>query len=146
MVDALRKHAAPVEDMLTIFQTYIRPILEYACAVWHPALTKNQSYQIERIQKRTCKIILGNKYQDYESALRELNITSLVDRREELVLKFGQQVLNSERHRHLLPEKRSINHNLRRSNIFPQPLCNTNKYQKSTIPYIIKKLNGVLDN
>ena len=62
MLYVLRKYAAPVDDMLTIFQTYIRPILEYACAVWHPALTKHQSYQIERLQKRTCKIILGNDY------------------------------------------------------------------------------------
>ena len=146
MLNALRNYAAPVGDMLTIFQIYIRPILEYACAVWHPALTKNQCYQLERIQKRTCKIILGNNYKDYESSLRELKITSLANRREELVLKFGQQVLNSEKHRHLLPEKRSNNHNLRHSNKFPQPLCNTNKYQKSTIPYIIKKLNAVLDD
>ena len=57
MLYVLRKYAAPVEDMLTIFQTYIRPILEYACAVWHPGLTKQQSYQIERIQKRSCKIM-----------------------------------------------------------------------------------------
>ena len=92
----LRKFGAPVEDMLAVFQTYIRPILEYACAVWHPALTKQQSHQLERIQKRSCKIILGNNYQDYQSALQELNITSPADRRENLILKFGQQVLNSD--------------------------------------------------
>ena len=57
-----RKFGAPVEDMLAVF---IRPILEYACAVWHPALTKQQSHQLERIKKRSCKIILGNNYQDY---------------------------------------------------------------------------------
>ena len=141
MLYALRKHAAPVEDMLAIFQTYIQPILEYACAVWHPSLTKNQSHQIERIQKRTCKIILGNDYLDYESALRELNINSLANRREDLVVKFGQQVLNSERHRHLLPEQRSIKYNLRHSNIFPEPFCKTNRFQNSTIPFIINKLN-----
>ena len=65
----LRKHAAPVEDMLVIFQIYIRPILEYACAVWDPELTKHQSQQIERVQKRTVKIILGNAYIDYKYAL-----------------------------------------------------------------------------
>ena len=142
MLYALRKHAAPVEDMLAIFQTYIRPILEYACAVWHSSLTKTQSHQIERIQKRTCKIILGNNYHDlYESALRELNITSLDNRREELVLKFGQHVLNSKKHRHLLPEQRSIKYNLRHINSFHKPLCKTNRYQNSTIPYITNKLN-----
>ena len=142
MLYALRKHAAPAEDMLTIFQIYIRPILEYVCAVWHSSLTKHQSHQIERIQKRTCKVILGNDYQDYESALRELKISSLADRREDLVLKFGQQVLNSERHRHMLPEQRSVKHNLRHSNKFPTPMCKTNRFQNSTIPFIINKLNS----
>ena len=47
MLCTLRKDAALVEDMLAIFQIYIRPILEYACAVWHAALTKHQSQQKE---------------------------------------------------------------------------------------------------
>ena len=51
----LRKHAAPVEDMLAIFQIYISPILEYACAVWHPAITKYQSQQIERVENALLK-------------------------------------------------------------------------------------------
>ena len=131
----LRKFGAPVEDMLAIFQTYIRPILE--CAVWHPALTKQQSHQLERIRKCSCKIILGNNYQDYQSALQDLNITSLADRRENLILKFGQQVLNSERHCHLLPAQRSTVHSLRRSKRFRTPLCKTNRFQNSTIPYVI---------
>ena len=104
----LHKFGVPEEDMLAVFQTYVRPILEYACAVWHPALTKLQSHQLERIQKRSCKIILGNNYQDYQSALKDLNITSLADRRENLILKFGQQDLNSESHRHLLLDQRSL--------------------------------------
>ena len=134
------------EDMLTIFHTYIRPILEYACAVWHPAITKYQCHQLERIQKRTLKIILGNDYVSYESALRDLNLTSLSDRRDMLVLKFGQQILNSERHRHLLPEQRPVDYNLRRRNRFSQPRCKTDRFQKSTIPFIITQLNSALDN
>ena len=97
MLYVLRKHAAPIEDMLTIFQIYIRPILEYACAVWHSSLTQNQSYQMEKIQKRTCRIILGKDYENYESALQTLNIHSLAHRRDNLVLKFGQQLLKSDR-------------------------------------------------
>ena len=137
----LRKYGAPAEDLLAVFQAYIRPILEYACAVWHSALTKHQTHQIERIQKRICKIILAEEYQSYEAALQHLKITSLEDRRKDMVLKFGQQVLSSERHRHLLPDQRSRAYNLRRSNTFPEPLCKTNRLQNSTIPYVIKLLN-----
>lgn len=142
MLYTLRKHAAPVEDMLAIFQIYIRPILEYACAVWHPAITKHQSQQIERVQKRTVKIILGNAYVDYKTALHELKITSLAHRRDELVLKFGRQVLNSDRHRHIFPEQRSTNYNLRQANKFPISRCKTDRYLKSTIPFIINQFNN----
>ena len=138
---ALRKYGASVEDMLAIFHTYIRPIFEYACAVWHPALTKHQSHQIELIQKRICKIILGKDYMSYESARQTLSITTLEERRKDLVLKFGQQVLNSDRHCHLLPNQRETAYNLRRSNRFPTPLCKTNRFQNSTIPYVIQLLN-----
>ena len=68
----LHRFGTPVKDMLAIFQTYIMPIFEYACTVWHPALTKQQSHQLERIQKCSCKIILCINYQDYQSALQDL--------------------------------------------------------------------------
>ncbi len=48
-----------VEYMLVVFQPYIRPILKYACAAWHPALTKHQINQIKHKQRRICKIILA---------------------------------------------------------------------------------------
>ena len=107
----------------------------------HPAFTKQQSHQLERIQKRSCKIILGNNYQDYQSALLDLKITSLADRRETLIMKFGQEVLDSGRHRHLLPAQRFTVHDFRRSNKFPTPLCKTKRFQNSTVPYVILVLN-----
>ena len=57
---------------------------------------------------------------------------------------FGQQVFNSERHRHLLPAHFSTAHNLRRSNRFPTPLCKINRFQNSIIPYVIHVLNDYI--
>lgn len=139
---SLRGFAAPVEDMLTIYQIYIRPLLEYACAVWHSSLTKQQSYQLEKIQKRSCRIILGKEYHHYEHALTLLNLTSLSQRREDLVLKFGQQILQSDRHRHLLPREKTNYFNLRHKTRFELPKMRTNRYQNSTVPFVIQKLNS----
>ena len=47
------------------------------------AITKHQSQQLERVQKHTVKIILGNAYVDYKTALHELKITSLAHRRDD---------------------------------------------------------------
>ncbi len=37
--------------------TRIRPIVEYACQVWHPGLTQEQSECLESIQKQAIKIM-----------------------------------------------------------------------------------------
>ena len=45
------------EDILIIYCSIIRSVLEYACQVWHPGLTKKQSSDIERVQKRCLRLI-----------------------------------------------------------------------------------------
>ena len=61
------------------YQSVIRPVLEYACAVWHPALTKERSYSfiskkswqneqtqsLENIQRRALQIIFDNGSCDF---------------------------------------------------------------------------------
>ena len=46
----------------------IRSICEMACPVFHSGLTQRQSRNIEMIQKRALKIILGDSYHSYEIA------------------------------------------------------------------------------
>ena len=48
------------EDILIIYCSIIRSVLEYACQVWHPGLTKKQSSDIERVQKRCLRLIYPN--------------------------------------------------------------------------------------
>ncbi|KAI8490542.1 hypothetical protein Bbelb_318100 [Branchiostoma belcheri] len=43
------------------FCGYIRPTLEYASPCWSTALTQKQSDALERVQKRACRIILGQE-------------------------------------------------------------------------------------
>jgi hypothetical protein len=44
-------------DIIAVYCSVNRSILEYACPVWHPGLTKAQSEDLERVQKRCLKII-----------------------------------------------------------------------------------------
>ena len=48
-----------VEDLLTVYITFIRCSTEYCCVVWNSSLTAQQKTAIERIQKVCLKIILG---------------------------------------------------------------------------------------
>ena len=39
-------------DIVVIYCSVIRSILEYACPVWHPGLSEKQETDLERVQKR----------------------------------------------------------------------------------------------
>ena len=45
-------------DVVCVYTSIIRSVLEYACPVWHPGLTKKLSKDIERVQKRCLKTVV----------------------------------------------------------------------------------------
>ena len=88
----LKRAGAPVTDLLHFYTAIVRPVLEYACPVWHSGLTAGQSNAIENIQKRAIRMIYSDS--DYEIALIVAGIDSLKDRREILIVRFfKRQVL-----------------------------------------------------
>ena len=56
----LKRASMSPDDLIHYYQSVIRPVTEYACAVWNSSLTKSQSRQLESIQRRAIKIIFGN--------------------------------------------------------------------------------------
>ena len=62
-----------IEEMKNIYVLYIRSVLEQSCVVWHSRLTEENSHDLERVQKAALKIILGNKYTEYENALEVID-------------------------------------------------------------------------
>ena len=74
--------------MKTIYFAYIRSILEQSSNVWHTSLTQENIQNLERVQKSVCKLILQDKYKDYESACSILDIQYLYSRRQKLFEKF----------------------------------------------------------
>ncbi|CAH1257150.1 NLRC5 [Branchiostoma lanceolatum] len=90
----LRQFNLPVEDLVTVYTCFIRPVLEYAAPLWHPGLTNAQHKKIERIQRRATRIILGHNL-SYNQACKTLKLQSLYERREDLCIEFGKKLLKS---------------------------------------------------
>lgn len=67
------------DEMLILYKTLIRPILDYCIPVWRPFLKKDIK-QLERIQRRFSKMIIGCKKKNYEQRLEMLNLTTLEER------------------------------------------------------------------
>ena len=75
MLRKLKMTGLSTAELTTVCMGYVRPVAEYAAPVWHSSITLTQSYIIESIQKRVCRIILGNKYTHYDKVLSTLGLT-----------------------------------------------------------------------
>ena len=139
----LKRFNISYTDLTTIYTGYIRPILEYAAPAWTPGLTKTQERILERVQRRACRIILGNTYAGYDNALQHLSLPSLAERRELLCLKFAKTLLKSE-HRDWLPPQRAqtTGRSTRNSVKLDCPRARTNRYKNSPIPFMCHLLNN----
>ena len=93
----------PVDDMIEIYVSFIRSLLEYLCVVWHSSITMEESNAIERVQKTALKMILRDNYLDYQSALDLTGLSTLSERRKQLSLNFARKCLKSEESADLFP-------------------------------------------
>ena len=82
----LSSFQAPEKDMKQVYIAYIRSLLEQSSNVWHSSLSVENKTDLERVLKVALKIILKEKYQNYQNALNHLEFDTQKDRREQLCL------------------------------------------------------------
>ena len=129
-----------IDDLVTVYTSFVRPLLEYACPVWHCAITKTQQSRIERIQKRSLRMILSYQYHTYAQALALTGLQSLHDRREHLCLMFDRKVFQSPSSgKWFLPANPS--RLLRNNRLCLEPRYRTERYRNSSIPFLTRLLN-----
>ena len=75
--------------MKIIYKSYIRSILEQSAVVWHTSLTLQNTEDLDRVQKSSCRIILKSRYTTHEKALQVLDLEELRVRREKLCKSFA---------------------------------------------------------
>ena len=66
------------DDLIDIYILFIRSVTEYCAVVFHSSLTQEDGRKLEQIQKTCLKVILGNEYDDYSSALKICNLQTRV--------------------------------------------------------------------
>ena len=91
----LSEFVSPVEDLKTIYISYIRSVLEQNSVVWHFSMTEENKEDLERVQKSACKIIFKGKYKIYTKSLEILDIEDLNQRRIHLCKVFAQKSLKN---------------------------------------------------
>ena len=128
-------------DLFTLFDVYtkeVRSVLELAVPVWHSGLTKLQSSEIERIQKIAFRIMLGSEYLSYEQACKNFGSETLENRQIKLCLKFAKKNYKSDK---CMFMRISNSVQTRSKNIVKDYKCRTDRFQKSSLPYLSRLLN-----
>ena len=108
----------------------------------HTSLTEAQNHKIEFVQKRALWIILGRNYTGYDEALKVCKLPSLNCRRDTLLENFGMKMFHSVKLRHLLPPTKAstCSRQLRNMSGLCTIRCHTERYHKSTIPFLTRNL------
>ena len=132
----LTRSGANPKDIITVYCSIIRSVLEYCCQIWHPGLTKQQSNDIEAVQKRCLKIIFPTH--SYSEALQISKLDRLSDRREKLVFDLFQSVKVSDFLSDLLTS-RTIVKNTRNTYGLNVPMSRTNRFNHDFINYCLHK-------
>jgi hypothetical protein len=125
-------------DIVCVYISLIRSVVEYACAVWHTNLTVSQSADIERVQKRCLRIIYPHL--SYSESLNISGLERLSVRREAIVRKLFQEMQHNDHILNgLLPYKQGHAFPSRDSYPLLLPLGKTNRFLSSFVPYCIRK-------
>ena len=128
--------------VITVYCSFIRPVLEYACPVWHTSLPKFLIDELEHIQKRALKIIVPHL--SYSESLIDLKLPTLEERRELLCRSFYENNYSdtSSKISHLLPEPLDHQYRLRHPQSIPLFNARTKRYNDSFLPYCVRKWNS----
>ena len=146
----LNKFNCPKIHSLRVYLSFIMPLLECACLVWHSQLSSELSDKTELVQKHSLKIIYKEGKIPYSFLLKAACITTLKERREKNFLLFAKSVIFNPHTEDLLPEF----HNPIRL----QPPWSAflaiqtyspihaviERFRKSFIPFILEHLNNNL--
>ena len=130
IIRVLQGCGLPPNDLLLVYFSMVRSILEYACPVCHTMLP-------------AFRIIYPTT--DYEDALNIAQCKRLDDRRQELCAKTFKNILKPDAHlNHLLPPLRKESHelDLRKNSNFTLTKCRTERFKTSFIPAMTANFNS----
>ena len=142
LITKLRYVGVSRDDLIDIYVLFIRSVAEYCSVSFHSSLTQEQSNKLEGIQRTCLKVILGEDYLDYQTALEICSLETLETRRKNRCLDFSLKCLKHPRNRRLFPKNSNLSsHDLRVQEPFTVNFARTSSYKNSSIPYCQRLLN-----
>ena len=142
LIRGIKSFGASRSEMVHIWILFCRSILEQSCVVWGSSLTLENIEDLERTQKSFAKLVLKDKYKNYEDALKILNLDSLEARRKELTLKFAKSAIKNNTMNDIFTKNNQV-HNMktRKRNDYNVNFANTERLKKASVISMQNMLN-----
>ena len=118
LITKLKYVGVKTKDLIDIYKLFIRSLLEYCSVAFHSSLTQENEHDLERVQKISLKVILGDAYEDYSSALAMCGIQTLHSRRESRCLDFALRSVKHPVNSRLFPLNQVPTNDLRQTEKF----------------------------
>ena len=126
------------------WRTEGRVHLEYQAPLWHSSITVAQSRDLARAQRVAMAAITGQWHPSHTSQLEELSLEPLDTRRTRLCRRMAVRTATATRSRHKDIFSPAAGERTSRSTargLYREPLCRTQSYYRSAVPYLTRLLN-----
>ena len=142
LIQKVWSFGSTLHEMVGLWKTFCRSILEQTCVVWDSGLTNQNSEDLERTQKTFVKLIMEGDYKNYTSSLRFLNLETLENRRKKLLVNFAKNSIVDGHFRDLFP-KRTKTHSMETRKLEKYTVFHaiTERYKSSPILTMQRMLN-----
>ena len=134
----LRRFGLSEQELLDVYKSVVRSVIEFSAVVYHSMLTIEQSKSLERLQMQSLKCIYGVQY-SYRKLLEITGLETLEERRIQACDNFARKCLDS-RFSHWFP-RRERREGLRRGKTFKEEYARTNRMKNTPIYYMRRRLN-----
>ena len=142
LIRSLQSFGASANEMVHFWQIFCRSVLEQSCVVWGSSLTQENIENLERTQKSFAKLVLREKYNNYNDALKILNLDTLENRRKELTKRFAMNGIMSNTLNDLFP-RNDPKHKMerRKKEKFKVNFANTERLKNASVITMQNLLN-----
>ena len=137
----LKRAGVEPRDILAVYYSIIRSVIEYASVTYHSMLTAEQSNALESLQRMCVRLIFGWD-RSYELVRQEEQIELLKARREEKCLAFANKCIDHPTFKNWFPLEHDKGHSLRAVPKYAMPRFNFYRYDKSPLNFMRRLLNG----
>ena len=143
----LKRNGFTEEELVTVYKSSIRPVVDYLDVVYHSMLTDDLDEELDRLQNQALKIIFGPRFAGQRiggQRLRALaGITTLRSRRVEHCDKFASKCASSPRFEHWFPLKMSRARTRGAGGEkYLETFARCNRLRDSPVHFFRRRLNG----